>query len=538
MDVGGLALDDAQVTAVLLRLLARTSARAWRRSATAMAFAAMAIATACGPHESKADAAAGQTAAEAIIQMDLEAATATDDGSPPVDTDIGFDSAELPPADVAIADADTIDAGSADGPDINPSDVDVMPPPDATPSDASSPDVLLDTTNTGDGNMGVPVPCEPTPCAQCPPPYACTCKGDGDHPCAWAKMAKMSLPRVGHGAVWGDGKIYVWGGAHSLWDLQVQPKGELPGPTASGEVWDPQTDTWAPLPQAPLYPASEVSMVWGDGKLYVQGSHWDEKKIAGKVQPMPWPLEDVAVFDPKTGKWAGLPKEGSPGLCAGASAMAWTGSALLLAGCKFVSGKPAAMYTPATGKWSPLPLPKGYDDVPCSPSRSAWLGKQWICLRPTEHLVFTPADSTWAALPAGATTGIAYETVVAIDGGVFIWGTPSVSTSVPKAWIRWLNPPSVVEVPLPAWLTKANHRNLAWTGKHVVVWSGGASTTDALFDPASAAWSKAPKALQSAGRLWARMIVSDLGVFAIGGEIITTPDDYVTATCGRWLAPQ
>jgi N-acetylneuraminic acid mutarotase len=107
----------------------------------------------------------------------------------------------------------------------------------------------------------------------------------------WSYGAPIPNPRHHVGAATLGGKLYVVGG-----------RGEEDHSLATFESYDPATDAWESLPDAPLGVASP-GLVAAGGKLVVVGGEdqYDWEDGGGWVTPSAW------AYDPKTGEWSRLP---------------------------------------------------------------------------------------------------------------------------------------------------------------------------------------------------------------------------------------
>lgn len=107
---------------------------------------------------------------------------------------------------------------------------------------------------------------------------------------SWRSIADAPAGRVGHIARWTGREMIVWGG-----DVTPAP-GRLDAATSPGAVYNPRTDTWRLLPMSPLPapPNPEVRQllvtVWTGGELFV----WGE-------------AQQGAAYDPATDSWRTLP---------------------------------------------------------------------------------------------------------------------------------------------------------------------------------------------------------------------------------------
>jgi hypothetical protein len=117
----------------------------------------------------------------------------------------------------------------------------------------------------------------------------------------WQTGAPAPLSLRSHAGVSFDGtRLAVWGGTttppHTFAD------GPDPGVQADGALYDLATDTWQPLPAAPLPARTHPGVVWSDGRLLVGGG--SDRTTDAET------LTDAAAYDPATGTWA--PIDGPP----------------------------------------------------------------------------------------------------------------------------------------------------------------------------------------------------------------------------------
>lgn len=108
---------------------------------------------------------------------------------------------------------------------------------------------------------------------------------------AWSPIASQNAPasRIQHAAVWTGSKMLVWGG-------EVSPD-PIEGTRRDGGVYDPATNTWAPMATEGA-PTSRVrfTTVWTGAKMVVWGGQ----------DPHGFPLGDGATYDPATNTWQSM----------------------------------------------------------------------------------------------------------------------------------------------------------------------------------------------------------------------------------------
>ena len=109
----------------------------------------------------------------------------------------------------------------------------------------------------------------------------------------WRDLPDAPLePRLLHTAVWTSDRMIVWGGTAHL----AETDREL----ADGAAYDPATDTWTELPAAPLSPRANHLAAAIEGKITIAGGN---RRTGGSS----WSATtDGATFDPDTGTWEHL----------------------------------------------------------------------------------------------------------------------------------------------------------------------------------------------------------------------------------------
>ena len=156
---------------------------------------------------------------------------------------------------------------------------------------------------------------------------------------SWRSLAESPLVgRYLHTAVWTGEEMIVWGGSDDAETegFEGAPKRYL----GDGAAYDPATDSWRPLAEAPFTPHAEHTAVWTGSEMLV----WDG--IEG------------ATYDPAADTWRRLPT--SPLSARYAHTAVWTGEQMLVWGGQ-LDGRgdrplaDGAAYSPSRGEWTPLP---------------------------------------------------------------------------------------------------------------------------------------------------------------------------------------
>jgi len=140
----------------------------------------------------------------------------------------------------------------------------------------------------------------------------------------WHRLPPAPVPARGQGtAVWSGHEVLLWGG-----DTGAGAE------VGEGAAYDPTTNTWRALPLSPLRAKTLPAGVWTGRFFIVIGGS------AGGTLPAPGP--GAAAYDPSTNTWTALPDAplyapgpGAPSFAAdqreGGSAL-WTGRAVVVVG--------------------------------------------------------------------------------------------------------------------------------------------------------------------------------------------------------------
>jgi hypothetical protein len=137
--------------------------------------------------------------------------------------------------------------------------------------------------------------------------------------------------------IWTGRELLVWGGNFN---------GEFA--PATGLAFDPATSRWTVLPAAPLSTRENPTIVWTGHELIVWGGLTDNPQ--GNADRY-----EGAAYDPDTNTWSPLPSSGLPAI--ELAAAAWTGHELVVLGSAAAgqSGPDVgAAYDPTTNRWRPI----------------------------------------------------------------------------------------------------------------------------------------------------------------------------------------
>ena len=216
----------------------------------------------------------------------------------------------------------------------------------------------------------------------------------------WSSIAPSPLAaRAAPASAWTGSELLIWGGGRDT---------EFTSFFADGAAYDPVTDTWRSLPEAPISARAPLS-VWTGQEFIVWGSSVGDGH--GEV--------DGAAYDPSENSWRPLSQ--SPATLSRATAL-WTGEEMIIVGDSQAEDEAAETtaalaYNPATDTWRPPP------DAPLAEeaTTAAWNGEAVIGWDyENQTAAYDPAADKWRQL--GQTPLRDYECgpqSVAVDRSVF-----------------------------------------------------------------------------------------------------------------------
>ena len=141
-------------------------------------------------------------------------------------------------------------------------------------------------------------------------------------------------PRDTPAMVWSGSEMIVWGGFG------------ISGPLDDGAAFDPTTGEWRVIAQAPIDARSLPQVAWTGSEMLVVGGY-QESPLSED------PVRDGAAYDPSTDSWRRLPE--APVVLAGDAEAVWTGDELIVVGG--ITVPTAAAYSPNTNEWRVLADP-------------------------------------------------------------------------------------------------------------------------------------------------------------------------------------
>ena len=211
--------------------------------------------------------------------------------------------------------------------------------------------------------------------------------------------------RCGFATAWTGSEVVVWGGSGAV------------DPAPQGAAYDPATDTWRAMADAPVLVAITGS-VWTGSALLVFGHDGAATHLLS-YSPARDAWEELAAGPLAPRDWA---------------VSAWTGRELIVwGGCDVAEGQcqdpiagdelgDGAAFDPGTGQWrtlAPAPAPLDY-------AAAAWSGSElyvWGGYGAVgTGLAYDPVADTWRMLPVAPLTGRIYHAVVWTGTDLIVWG--------------------------------------------------------------------------------------------------------------------
>lgn len=267
-------------------------------------------------------------------------------------------------------------------------------------------------------------------------------------------------PRALHTAVWGAGRMLVWGGAYC---------GGLSSSCGDGAAYEPVLDRWTPLATAGApSPRGWHTAVFGGGEMIV----WGGEDVRSRAL-----YGDGARYDAERDAWRPMRLDDAPTARRYHSAL-WTGAAMVIWGGDRSATDDegladGAAYDPVQDRWHAL---TGRGAPPARWAHTAvWTGTRMI---------------VWGGLGCGRDRG-----------GPLLCDTGGVYDPVTDTWTAVSNAGS------PS--ARVGH-SAVWTGEQMIIWGGAAArcadgssgecSDGAAYDPSTDRWTPLRAAATPAAR--------------------------------------
>lgn len=273
---------------------------------------------------------------------------------------------------------------------------------------------------------------------------------------SWAPMSTGPAARRGHTAVWTGSEMIVWGGV-SQFNQRLN----------TGGKYDPGTDTWEPTKNSgagvPTERLNHIAVWAGDRMIIWGGDSTQDSTNTG------------AYYFPGSDSWSVMPVHPSTPSARQIPSVVWTGSEMIIWGGYYHGALDGgARFTPSTGTWVTLPTAN-------SPAKryyhsAVWTGGQMV--------VWGGFDST--ALASGATYNRAIDSWTQIANApiakyghsavwtgslMLIWGRNGAGMIWNGNPVGWSTMPTEATEP-----DAARSHSVVWTGTQMVVWGGQTGT--------------------------------------------------------------
>lgn len=207
----------------------------------------------------------------------------------------------------------------------------------------------------------------------------------------WTTLRQPPEVRTSAATAWTGRELIVWGGYVYSGFSDETVEGD-------GFRFDPGSNTWEPIAPSPLQARSDPATAWTGRELLIWGGSQDpdHRSFFG----------DGAAYDPTTNTWRGLPD--AP-ISARAPLSVWTGRELIVWGVNAINGEVSvdgAAYDPLQDSWRTLPdAPIGLGRA-----TAIWTDREMIVLgdagerndgsslAPAAGIAYDPATDKWRRL--------------------------------------------------------------------------------------------------------------------------------------------
>jgi hypothetical protein len=270
-------------------------------------------------------------------------------------------------------------------------------------------------------------------------------------------------PRQYGFSAWTGAEMFVWSGLSN-------------GDLADGGLYDPASDSWRPLPAAPIAPRHLGTTVWTGTFVIVWGGQ--SLDSANTVVS----FNDGAKFDPLSNSWSPLALTGAPSPRSWPSAV-WTGQQMIVWGGGLDATVPMGdgmAYDPVADVWTPISATGA--PAPRYAHAAVWTGAEMIVI-------------------AGLCAGPSY----CRDGGRYDPATDS-----------W----TLFSIPAPDEYVTGT--SAAWTGSRLLTWgwASGGNGWGGIYDPLTDTWAEmAPAPSELAARAPDVVVWTGSSAIVYGGNI-------------------
>ncbi|HEX2089308.1 MAG TPA: hypothetical protein VHI54_05160 [Actinomycetota bacterium] len=291
----------------------------------------------------------------------------------------------------------------------------------------------------------------------------------------WTPIPQAPLTaRADQVAVWTGSEMLVWAGGNPHLFEEVY---------GDGAAYNPATKRWTPLPQSPLSPRIYGTAVWTGREMIVWGGgvfgEPAEQPIT-QVVPSGTLYDDGATYDPVTKQWTVLPKApikgrtGHVAVWTGREMIVWGGGGI---GETNIAFKDGAAYNPTTRTWRTIP------QAPLAPGfgpgyTAVWSGKEMLVWggETGKGAAYDPETDSWTKLPDPPFGSLVLPASVWTGRVMLLWGARERGSNDPAlgtAIGAAYDPATKRWTLLPKTPGSSGFGQTAvWTGRNMLVWGG------------------------------------------------------------------
>ncbi|MEM1024110.1 MAG: hypothetical protein AAGD10_05885 [Myxococcota bacterium] len=293
--------------------------------------------------------------------------------------------------------------------------------------------------------------------------------GPPPDPGAWSGLppAPEGSGRTNSIAVWGGGRVWIWGGTAAT---------GVPSP--AGLAFEPATASWIVFPEGSGAGTRSPCVAWMGDRLFVAGAMGDAAHSA-------------AIWDPATDTWTPL---GSPPQDEVRSkpACVWTGREVLMWGGD--AGGTGFAWNVEDQAWRAMAPLSGASDVYAV--HGEWMGDEAAFIwGGSELVIYDPASDAWrrATLQGAPIPG--QKSLAWTGDRLLVWGEAMTFFAFMSGGIYDPAEDSWTEMNRQHGLVPRTGFNMAWTGRELLIWAGDEIggqgrqfRNGALYDPMSDDW--------------------------------------------------